>query len=161
MSSTPRPDVRFGPCASPANPMSHRIAQIESLLKRAISKVLVTKLADPRIEGLISVTKVTVSPDLHDAYVHVSVLPEKHQARTLYGLRHAAVHIHALVCKEVALRTVPHLEFRLDESLKKQAAVLSAIRRGIEREQQASGEPAGPDSEPTQGPDAAPEDTRQ
>lgn len=110
--------------------MSHRIPQIESTLKRALALVLSQRLSDPRLQGMITVTQVKVSPDLHDAYVSVSVLPDKYESRTLMGLRHAASHIHVLVCREVDMKTVPHLDFRLDRSLKKQAAVLDAIRRG-------------------------------
>lgn len=113
--------------------MSHRIAQVESTLKRVIAEVLQRRISDPRIEGLISITRVQVSPDLHDAYVYVSVLPEAKQKKTLAGLRHASRHIHSVVKKGVALRTVPHFDFRLDESIKKQAEVYDAIRRAAER----------------------------
>ena len=135
--------------------MSPRIAQIESLLKRAVSQVLAAGLSDPRVTGMVSVTKVTVSPDLHDAYVFVSVLPAKNQKRTLYGLRHAAAHIHGKLCKLVDLQSVPHLDFRLDDSIKKQAAVLAAIDRGLaqERTDPNPAAPAGPQRE--DGPGAA------
>ncbi len=110
--------------------MSHRKQQVESLLKRVVSDVLTRKLSDPRVIGLVSVTRVEVSPDLHEATVSVSVLPEKRQRKTLSGLRHAAGHIHSLVCKAVQMRVVPHLAFRLDESIKKQDAVFDAIQQG-------------------------------
>lgn len=113
--------------------MTKRIEQVESTLRRAIAEVLQRQISDPRIEGLVSITRVKVSPDLREAYVHVSVLPEKHQKKTLYGLRHAAIHIQALVRKKVALRVVPHLDFRLDTSLKKQAEVMGAIQQAIDR----------------------------
>lgn len=112
----------------------HRMLQVESTLKRAIAKVLTQKLSDPRIVGMISVTRVSVSPDMHDAYVYISVLPAQHEATTLYGLKHATRFIHSLVCKEVSLKTVPHMEFRLDDSLKREAGVFDAIRRAAERE---------------------------
>jgi len=112
---------------------SFRKQQIESTLKRAIAKVL-QQLADPRVEGMVTVTAVDVAPDLTQALVHVSILPEKFQKKTIAGLRHAAGHVYSLVCKEVALKTVPKLDFRLDESLKKEAAVFAAIRRGVSKE---------------------------
>lgn len=114
--------------------MSIRKQQVESTLKRAISTVLTRHLSDPRIEGLISVTRVSVSPDLREAYVYVSIAPAKNQSKAIHGLRHASRHIHSLVSKLVALNTVPRLDFRLDETLKKQADVFQAIQRGIQRE---------------------------
>ena len=109
--------------------MSHRKEQVESLMKKALAEVIARRLSDPRIEGMISITRIDCSPDLRDCMVYVSVLPDHVQKKTLNGLRHAAPHIHHKVKQLVALKTVPHLDFRLDASLKKQAEVLDAIRK--------------------------------
>lgn len=114
--------------------MSHRKEQVQSTLQRAISQVLARQISDPRIVGMISVTRIDISPDLRNAKVYVSVLPEKYQQRSVQGLRHASGHIYSLVCKVVALRIVPKFDFRLDESLKKQDAVFEDIRRGLEQD---------------------------
>ncbi len=114
--------------------MSYRRQQVESTLMRVISRVLARRLSDPRIMGMVSITHVDVSPDWHCAQVYVSVLPDKYQQKSLHGLRHAAGHIHRLVCKEMAMRVVPRLEFRVDDSLKKQARVLDDIRKGIDQD---------------------------
>ena len=62
------------------------------------------------------------------------------QRATIQGLRHAARHIQSLVGKELRSRAIPHLSFSLDESLKKQAGVLSAIREAVEEDQRRRGE---------------------
>jgi ribosome-binding factor A len=128
--------------------MSFRKQQVESLLKRAISQVLARQISDPRIAGLVSITRVDISPDFHDAFIYISVIPEKYQKRTVAGLRNAKGHIFNLVRKAVALKTVPNLDFRLDVSLKKESEVLDAIRRGIEHEK-----PLEPAAEDEDGPD--------
>jgi ribosome-binding factor A len=133
--------------------MSHRLAQIESTLQRAIADVLQRDLADPRVEGLISITKLKVSPDLSQAYVNVSILPEEKQARVVQGLQHAAGHIQRLTRKRVALKAVPRLEFRLDEGLKRQATVEQAIVEAMQRTGPAeSAEGEAGQSESAQGP---------
>ena len=114
--------------------MTVRQHQIESVLQRAISTVLQRKLSDPRIRGLVSVTSVRVSSDLRQATVLVSVLPEQHASCTIHGLRSAAGHIHARIKKSITTRNVQHLDFKLDDSLKKQAAISQAIAEGIQRE---------------------------
>ncbi len=114
--------------------MSYRKKQIESTLQRAICQVLARRLSDPRVVGMVSVTHVDVSPDRRNAFVYVSVLPDKYEKRSLGGLNGAAGHIYSLVCKHVAMRMVPRLEFRLDKSLKKQENVYDAIRRGIDQD---------------------------
>lgn len=113
--------------------MSHRTKQIESTLQRAVSQVLLRRLADPRIGGLVSVTEVKVSPDLRRASVHVSVLPAQFERKVLAALENASGHIQTSVRKLVSLRNVPVFDFCLDDSLKRQAAIYSAIHDGIER----------------------------
>lgn len=114
--------------------MSHRREQIESTLHRAVSQVLVRDLSDPRIRGLVSVTRVELSEDMRDLRVWVSVLPAKFGPRSVAGLRAAAAHVHRHVCALVDLRTVPHLRFELDKELEKQESIYDAINRGLDRE---------------------------
>ena len=115
--------------------MSIRQRKFESVLQRTISEVLQRRVADPRIEGMVSITRIEVSPNLKDATIFVSVLPDRYSSRTLHGLRHAAGRIHRLVRSATAMRTVPVLHFELDGSLKKQAAVFEAIREGLGRDE--------------------------
>ena len=116
--------------------MSHRKQQIESTLKRVVSKVISRGLSDPRIAGLVSVTTVDMSPDCHQATVYVSVIPQAYESRTVHGLNHAAGYIQSVVRKEVVMRSAPHLRFKIDGSLKKQAAVFDAIEAGLNQEDQ-------------------------
>lgn len=111
--------------------MSRRREQFNSALQRALSHVLTTRLNDPRITGMITVTRAEVSPDFHHARVGISVMPEEHEQRTLGGLRHAARHIQSMLYKEIRTRTIPQLHFELDRSLKKQSQVLDTIRRAV------------------------------
>ncbi len=113
--------------------MSHRIAQVEATLKKVVAQVLQGELSDPRIDGFVSITRVKISPDMANATIHVSVMPAEKQSKNIHGLRHAAGHIRSLVLKRMATRVVPRLSFVLDESLKKQASVFDAIRRGAQR----------------------------
>lgn len=76
---------------------------------------------------MITVTSVTVSPDLRDATVNVSVFPAEHQKLTMHGLTSAARHIRREAGELVAMRQLPTLHFKLDTSLKRQAAVIEAL----------------------------------
>ncbi len=109
--------------------MSTRQKQIASTLQRAAEQVLARGLADPRVKGLITVTGVEVSPDLRRATVLVSILPEDAEDLTMHGLRHAARHIRHQVSNIVAVHPMPQMDFKLDKSLKKQAAVLEALAK--------------------------------
>ncbi len=113
--------------------MSHRIPQVEATLKKAIAEVLQRDLADPRIDAFVSITRVKISTDMANATVFVSIMPEEKQSKNIHGLQHATGHIRSLVLKKMTTRTVPRFRFVLDESLKKQAAVMEAINRGSEK----------------------------
>jgi ribosome-binding factor A len=113
--------------------MSHRIAQVEATLKKAVAQVIQRDLADPRVDAFISITRVKISSDMAYATIFVSVMPAEKESKNIHGLKSATGHIRSLVLKKMATRTVPRLRFELDESLKREAAVYDAIRRGNEK----------------------------
>ena len=112
--------------------MSRRAEQTAAILQKAIQDVISRGFQDPRIRGLITITGVRMDSDIRTAIVSVSVYPESAQNPTIYGLQSAAKHIRREVGDSVDMRVVPELIFKLDESLKKQAAVLQAISKAAE-----------------------------
>ena len=107
--------------------MSIRTEQVASLIQRAVQEQLSRGLNDPRIRGLISVTKVTVAPDLADATVFVSVMPAEHTELTMHGLQHAAPHLQRGLTKVIRLRRQPRLLFKVDDSIRLAAETMAAI----------------------------------
>lgn len=125
--------------------MTVRTQQIASSIRAAVQAAISRGLNDPRIRGLVSITKVTVAPDLSEAFIHVSVLPAEHSVLTMRGLESAAGHLRASLRDSIRMRKLPRLSFRLDESLKKQAELEAAIRSGLPRgDDQVLDEDAGP-----------------
>ena len=116
----------------PDRGQSIRPDRIGSLLARILQERIVRGFADPRIRGMVSVTAVEVSPDLRSALVRVSVLPASDGPRTLGGLRSVAGLLRRTVRDETSMRRVPDLDFRLDDSLKRDAALDEAIRDGFD-----------------------------
>ena len=104
-----------------------RPKQVSSVLSRVIQERIIRGFADPRIRGLVSVTKVELSADLLTAWIGISVLPDKYATRVLSGLRSADGLFRKLVRDETSLRRVPRLIFRLDTSMKEEAALDAAI----------------------------------
>jgi len=68
---------------------SVRAGKLASTIRKSIQESLSRGLGDPRIRGLVSITAVDVSPDLSQASVLVSVVPERHEQTVLHGLRAA------------------------------------------------------------------------
>lgn len=119
--------------------MNHRTEQVEAALRRAIGGVLQAGLSDPRYRGIVSVTEVKMSHDGREARVSVSVMPAERGRTTLSALQHAASHVRREVGEAIRIRRMPELRFELDESLKKQADVLGAIREAMDETGEAEG----------------------
>ena len=108
--------------------MSRRRERFASALKIVVANLLQTELNDPRIRGLITVTRVSVSPDLRLAKVYVSILGDDGvQTSSLKGLRHAAGHLQSLLKKHLEFRVCPVLDFRLDEELKESLQTMALL----------------------------------
>lgn len=128
--------------------MSRRAEQIAALLRSALQDVLSRGFQDPRIRGLITITNVTLSPDLRSASIFVSIYPAERQELTMHGLTAAARHIRHEISDKIDLRYTPDLHFKLDTSLKKQAGVFEALAK-IAQERELKGE-LSQDADPEQ-----------
>jgi ribosome-binding factor A len=112
--------------------MSRRLERVNGLLRQEISAIVSSDLSDPRLGSLVSVTEVDCSPDLGSAKVYVSVLGgQKEKSASLEALKSAAGFVHRNLRGRVRLRTVPSLEFRLDESIEAGFAILEKIRQTV------------------------------
>lgn len=103
----------------------HRTGRLGEEIKKIISELLVRGLKDPRLSAMISVTAVEVTNDGSYATVFLSVLDlnpdeekaEKQQQDTLDALNSAKGFIRKEIGRQVKLRHVPDLIFKIDKSL--------------------------------------------
>lgn len=129
--------------------MTRRVEQIGSTLREAVQLVIQRGLSDPRVRGLVTVTRVTVSQDLREATVFVSVLPEEHEKLTMHGLEAGAGYIRREAAELVALAKLPTLRFKVDRGMKNQTAVFKAlgeIRTETPSDADQDASPHGPDA---------------
>ena len=91
--------------------------RIDEEFKKELSIIIDRNLKNPNITGMISVTKVKVSKDLHFAKVYVSLLNSKSKKNTLEGLKNSSGFIRSELARRINLRYTPELVFELDESL--------------------------------------------
>ena len=108
-----------------------RPKQVASLLSRVIQERISRGFADPRIRGLVSVTQVDLADNLLIITVSISVMPDKYGVRVIAGLKSATGLFKKAIRDETVLRRVPEIRFKLDESIKIDAALDAAIRDGI------------------------------
>jgi ribosome-binding factor A len=94
-----------------------RLGRVNEELMKAISHIITYELKNPDVTGLVSVTKVKVTPDLKYAKVYISLLNSKNVNTTMQGLKDSAGFIRSQVAKTVNLRITPELVFEYDDSI--------------------------------------------
>jgi len=95
--------------------------------------MLLKELNDPRLTGLPSITRVVVSDDLATADIFMSVMGTPgQQTAAINALRHSAGMMRTLLGKSLSIRTVPFLQFQLDEQMKKELETLELIEKAIQ-----------------------------
>lgn len=117
--------------------MTRRTEMLGSTIQRELMEIIMRDLSDPRLTGLPSITRVKVSPDLSIADVYVTVMGSAgHQEAALNALRHSAGIMRTRLTKVLSIRQAPFLKFHIDEGLKKELAVLDAIRKANEEDRE-------------------------
>ena len=107
--------------------ISKRSEQLEKALIREINNIIYRKINDPRIK-FVTITRIKVSPDLKYADVFVTIFNDKdQQKKALKGLKNATKFIRGELGKDLKLRYVPKIEFKIDEDLEHQYKLLEII----------------------------------
>jgi ribosome-binding factor A len=103
--------------------LSHRIERIAEQVREEVSQILATEVADPGI-GLVTVTRVKVTPDLSLARVCWTTLGDAAQRKqTAKALKRAAPYVRRLLSARMSLRRSPEVQFLFDESVAAQDRV--------------------------------------
>lgn len=109
-------------------PNNNRFERINEEYRKEISNIIDNKLKNPNVTGLISVTKVKVTPDLKFAKVYVSILNSKNLKDTLAGLKKSSGFVRSELARTVNLRNTPEIIFELDDSLEYGARIDSILK---------------------------------
>ena len=108
-------------------PSQLRLKRINDRIKEILSLVLLAKIDDPRLSGVM-VTDVKVDRELDYANIYVSAL--EGQSRTeevLDALKHASGFLSYEISQEIDLRVTPRLRFFWDPTPEKAARIDSLL----------------------------------
>ena len=98
--------------------MPDRMRRVNESVRDVVADAI-GDLKDPRI-GIVTVTGVSVTPDLHDATVFVSVFGgAKKRRAALEGLESAHGVIQGRLASELRMKRTPHLVFQYDDSVER------------------------------------------
>ncbi|HEC78933.1 MAG TPA: 30S ribosome-binding factor RbfA [candidate division WOR-3 bacterium] len=87
--------------------------RVASVLEREISNIVTQEIRDPRL-GFITITSVEVTADLKTAVIYFSSLGDK--VESFQTLKRAKGYIRSVLAHRIRLRSVPELEFKIDNS---------------------------------------------
>ena len=97
-----------------------RTSRIGEVIMRELAQMIQQEVSDPRV-GMVTVSHVSVTPDLKFAKVYITRLngieSEKDAYECIAGLTNAAGFLKRGIAKRVEIRTIPELRFYYDKSL--------------------------------------------
>lgn len=112
---------------------TRRQEKIARVIKEVVSDAVANHLNDPRIEGFVSVTRVDVAANLHNADVYLSIFgkDDVSQRKTFTAIIHARTRIQSLLANGLQCKFCPVLHFHKDEKLKKTMETMKLINKAV------------------------------
>jgi len=112
-----------------------RVEKLNSEFQRNIYEILSTKVKDPRLTEMFSVTKVSCDKELTYAKVYVSIFStDADKAKSTFdAIKSSVGYVRHSLLKAMHIRSVPELDFVLDETLDegdKIERILNEIKNG-------------------------------
>ena len=115
--------------------MAHgtRVERVAERVRMELATLLTRTVRDPAVSG-VTITHVSMSPDLQLARIYYTVLDGSNRRDTARGLRRAKTYLRRAIGQRLQLRHVPELRFMYDETLEQQDR-LAQIFAEIENQQ--------------------------
>lgn len=111
-----------------------RRQQVADLIRDEVSEILTYEIKDPRL-GMVSITRVEMSPDLRYATIFASIYAnEDEQQDALNALSGASGYIRRLLAPRLRIRHIPTLTFRLDTSMEHAEQITRTLNEIREQE---------------------------
>lgn len=113
---------------------TNRINRINEDIQRELASLLRT-VKDPRVQGLISITRVDTTTDLRYCRVYVSALDQSDIKEVVKGLKSAAGYLRRELGRALTLRYTPELQFLTDDSIERGVRMVSMIDHILEEDE--------------------------
>lgn len=116
-----------------------RACRIAQELKKELSFIIQYSLRDPRLNTMITVSEVLVSPDFSDAKIFITLLNDQDTLfvkETIKILKKATGFIRTLLSNKIQLRIIPKLFFIYDNSFIEGIRISKVIANSIKREKE-------------------------
>ncbi len=129
-------------------PDKRRLKRLEVAILETVAPLVSHGLADPRL-GMVTVTRVSLAPDLSIAHVNWSTLGgASAESKAAHALEHARGKLQSAVAKALQTRVTPHLVFHFDESLARAQRVSEMLEKLARERAEREGTPPVADPPP-------------
>ncbi len=91
--------------------MSERQEKVQQLLQEHIATFV---LHEANTDPLITITHVDVSPDLKNALVYFTTIPDSGQDNALIFLKRSATELRHYAKEKMPMKSIPHFDFSVD-----------------------------------------------
>jgi len=95
--------------------MKDRISQVNELLKQELGAIVLREAEAPK-GALITVTRVDCSPNLQQAKVYVSVMPDEHAEEVIKGLQRNIYDMQQTLNERLSMRPVPRVQWVMEKA---------------------------------------------
>ncbi|MBI1275111.1 30S ribosome-binding factor RbfA [bacterium] len=133
-----------------AKPPSQRQLRVGEVVRQAVYEMLVRgDIISASIDmASVTVSQVSISPDLKNATVFLAPLAGRDSQQVLNEIRAQGDHIRRVIGKKVYLRFVPRLHFKIDDSFDKASRVHEILlSERVQRDIQLQGHHAADEDE--------------
>ena len=126
---------------------TRRQEKVARIVREVVSDAIANHLNDPRLTGLVSVTRVEMAPDLRVADVFLSFFAqsENDKAKGFAAITHARKHVQHLLGEALESKFCPVLRFHHDEQFQKTLETMRLIDQIANEHRDRPDEPDGQD----------------
>lgn len=118
-----------------------RSERVAEEIKRVVSQIINNELKDPRVCGLISVTKVELTKDLRFAKIFLSIYGEEPEKNKVFeGIKNAEGFIRKELGHRIRLKFIPEISIRLDESIEYGIHITKLLNEVQQKEDEGNGD---------------------
>lgn len=114
--------------------MSKRIQRVNQLIKKEVGQIILREIEFPG-DVLVTVTRVETSPDLEQARVFVSAMPEDKSLQILQILKRQIYEIQQFINKRLRMRPIPKIEFTPEEKTQEASRIEEILEKLKEKEE--------------------------
>ena len=116
-----------------------RLQRLAARIRQDVAELLHSDLKDPRMRGLISITRVEVSPDMTNARAYYSILGSETDIRTTKRfMEDAETRISRTVASALHIRVMPKIRLIFDDSIAKGQEISKLIEGAMAEDRQAA-----------------------